>query len=95
METKWTGFAALLFGVLLLATCVPKVVRADQDVCTKAQESALQKINNAFNPKTDLLLKISKTLQDSGLDPHRYPIIMPNGSVEPADLVSRLSIGDQ
>jgi esterase/lipase superfamily enzyme len=61
-------------------------LRADEQACNKAKDVALQAVNTAFGSKKDLLLTIAKTLQDKGFDPRKYPVIMPDGTVDTVDL---------
>jgi hypothetical protein len=74
---------AFSIGVFL-AAITP--LRADEQACSKAKDAALQTVNTAFGSKNDLLLRIAKALQDKGFDPRKYPVIMPDGTVDPVDL---------
>ncbi|SMF13876.1 hypothetical protein [Pseudogulbenkiania subflava] len=57
------------------------------DKCDEAANGAKQNVDQIYLPKIDLWIKVSKALKDKGLDPRKYPIIMPDGSVELLDLV--------
>jgi hypothetical protein len=48
-------------------------------------------VNAAFRAKTDLLLLLSKSLQDNGIDPHKFPTTLPDGSVVSVDLVESIT----
>jgi hypothetical protein len=68
---------------------------AAEDVCVNAGNKGYDQINNVYDPKIDLFLKISGALKAKGFDPTRYPYITPEGNVEPvdlADLVTKLAI---
>jgi hypothetical protein len=56
------------------------------DVCENASASGLKKVDDVYVPKIDLWIKVSKALEDKGIDPHKYPVIMPDGSVEVLDI---------
>jgi len=57
------------------------------DKCDEATGGAKQNVEQIYLPKTDLWIKVSKALKDKGLDPRKYPVIMPDGSVELLDLL--------
>jgi len=82
--------AALLIGGLLIIDALRFLYAADNS-CVEARSSALEKVNNAFNPKIDLFLKISAPLKDKGLDPNQYPIVMSDSTVKPLDLADTIS----
>lgn len=57
------------------------------DKCDEATNGAKQNVDQIYLPKIDLWIKVSKALKDKGLDPRKYPVIMPDGSVELLDLI--------
>lgn len=57
------------------------------DKCDEAMNGAKQNVDQIYLPKIDLWIKVSKALKDKGLDPRKYPVIMPDGSVEILDLL--------
>jgi hypothetical protein len=57
------------------------------DKCDEASASAQSNVDQIYVPKIDLWIKVSKALQDKGLDPRKYPVVMPDGSVEILDLI--------
>jgi hypothetical protein len=77
--------------IALLGACgIAQLARAAQDNCVVAEGLALKRVQDSFNPKIELFLVVSKALQDKGFDPRRFPIIMPDGTVEPLDMVDAL-----
>lgn len=57
------------------------------DLCRDASAQGKSTIDAAYLPKIDLWIKVSKAMKDKGLDPRKYPIIMPDGSIEVLDLI--------
>lgn len=60
---------------------------AAADACNDAARTSEAKVDSAYLPKIDLLLKVAQALRDKGLDPRKYPVVLPNGDVEVLDLV--------
>lgn len=56
------------------------------DKCEHAVSSAIMNVDQVYLPKIDLWIKVAKALTDKGLDPRKYPIVMPDGTVEVMDL---------
>ncbi|MCB8878400.1 hypothetical protein [Acidisoma silvae] len=84
-------FFMLISTLLLIGFCQ----QAFADECDSAVEQATLQIDTIYLPKIDLWTKISYALQNKGLDPHKYPVIMPDGSVEILDIpdvISKLAI---
>jgi hypothetical protein len=61
------------------------------DVCDEASGKAKAQIDNTYLPMIDLWTKVAKALQDKGIDPHKYPVIMPDGSVQILDIVELIT----
>src|SRR5262245_40878386 len=57
------------------------------DVCNEAQSKAIKSIDDTYVPKIELWIKVSKALQDKGIDPRKYPVVMPDATVEVMDLL--------
>ncbi len=72
-------------GVIALA--IHSVAAWSADVCKDASSKALSQIDATYAPKIDLWIKVSKAMQDKGLDPRKYPVVMPDGSIEILDLL--------
>jgi hypothetical protein len=73
--------------VLSVAVTVISLNAFAADKCDEASSSAKQNVDQIYLPKVDLWIKVSKALKDKGLDPRKYPVIMPDGSVELLDLL--------
>jgi len=74
-----------IFAAAIVASMTFPLYAADK--CDEATNSAKSNVDQIYLPKIDLWIKVSKALKDKGLDPRKYPIIMPDGSVEVLDLL--------
>lgn len=78
-----TYLRSAIFAACLAATSLASAA----DKCQEAGSSSRNNVDQIYMPKIDLWIKVSAALKDKGLDPRRYPVIMPDGSVEILDLV--------
>ena len=88
-------FIFRIFLTILFVAPLSTLAMAQADVCNNAEASAHKTVDDTYLPKIDLWIKVSKALQEKGIDPHKYPVVMPNGSVEVLDLtevVRRLTL---
>lgn len=75
------------FLYLVLALLVLGEHAYAADSCVSAGRDGRQLIDDTYVPKIDLWIRVSKGMQDKGLDPRKYPVIMPDGSIEILDLI--------
>lgn len=76
-----------LIWIFLFSTYLFYNVAFSADKCDEATNGAKNNVDQTYLPKIDLWIKVSKALKDKGLDPRKYPVIMPDGSVELLDLI--------
>lgn len=76
---------ALLTAIAILLFSSTASMAAD--TCNEGENKGTAAIDAEFVPKIELTLKISKALQDKGLDPRKFPIVSESGDVEVLDLV--------
>lgn len=72
---------------LLFVTIFLTLNAHSADKCDEAGASAKNNVDQIYLPKIDLWIKVSSALKDKGLDPKKYPVIMPDATVEILDLV--------
>lgn len=77
---------ASFFACALAMAVLPSFCWA-ADTCDSAASDGKQLIDVVYLPKMDLWIKVAKAMKDKGLDPRKYPVIMPDGSIEILDLV--------
>lgn len=77
--------SAIICSFIMLCGLVHAASAADQ--CDQAAGDAQKNIDQIYLPKIDLWIKVSSALKEKGLDPRKYPVIMPDGSVELLDLI--------
>jgi hypothetical protein len=87
MEATMRYIGCALFcamaGILMLWPTSPTMAA---DVCEEAGAKGFAQIDNVYDPKLQLFMKISGALKEKGFDPKRYPYVTPQGDVEPVDL---------
>lgn len=59
---------------------------AAADICEQAGEKGYNQINQSFDPKITLFLRIADELKKKGFDAKRYPVVKPDGTVEVFDI---------
>lgn len=74
----------LMIGMLAFIGWVTPAAASDK--CEHAVSSATMNVDQVYLPKIDLWIKVAKALADKGLDPRKYPIVMPDATVEIMDL---------
>lgn len=71
----------MIRGVIVIVGCLiasAPALSADQAVCANARSQATSKIDGVYVPMIDRWIKVSDALKKKGLDPERYPVLIPN-----------------
>lgn len=79
-------FATLKFLTVIWLWALVAANAYAADKCDEAGEKGYSNVNSVYDPKIELFLKISGALKEKGFDPKRYPVVFPDGRVEPLDL---------
>ncbi|MCP9230585.1 hypothetical protein NMG46_10045 [Mesorhizobium sp. LMG 17147] len=87
MRRRSTSFVLAVWAAATF--CSP--ARAASDVCVQAGDQGYKQINDIYDPKIDMLMRIADGLKAKGFDPRNYPVVLSDGRVEPLDLIDAIS----